>query len=135
MKELPLAYLLPALTLTLSRRSGHEMSERPRGARPWCRGAREPPSMGETWDQGRGVPRVAHVRRIPMAVRAGETRRAAGAPALPALLPCTRAEAGTREAAAVEPGLGSRRRPRGLAARTRDVAPHGTGRRTTPPAV
>ena len=83
--------------------------------------------MGEPWEPPRRGPMCCPLRRIPLDARAVERRRAAGAPALQALLQCAREAAGTREAPEAETGLFKRRRPLGWAALPRDLAPRGTG--------
>lgn len=64
-----------------------------------------------------------------MEAREGEMRRAEGAQALHALLPCVRERAGTLEAHAAEPGLFKRRLPRGVAAMPLSFAQRGPGDR------
>src|SRR5437870_4169081 len=90
-------------------------------------GARDPPSMVETWEHLRGVPLFYHIRRIPMEALDVEMSRAEGEQALQALIQFAREHAGQLEAHEAEKGLFKRLLPIGLAAMKRYFAPRGTG--------
>jgi hypothetical protein len=105
------------------------MSESQSGARRWFLGARDPPSLVETWEHVCGVPLLSHVRRIPRDALDGEPRRAEAEQALQALLQFARQEAGPREAHEAEQGIFTRLLPIGWAAMPLDFAQRGTGDR------
>src|SRR5438132_5428549 len=90
-------------------------------------GARDPPSMVETWEHLRGVPLFYHIRRIPMEALDVEVSIAEGEQALQALLQFAREHAGTLEAHEAEKGIFKRLLPIGLAAMKLYFAQRGTG--------
>ena len=93
----------------------------------WFPGARDPPSMVETWEHLRSVPMFYHVRRIPMDALDVEMSIAEGEQALQALLQFVREQAGTLEAHEAEKGIFKRLLPIGLAAMKLYFAQRGTG--------
>src|SRR6267142_2958493 len=90
-------------------------------------GARDPPSMVETWEHLLRVPMVDHVRRIPMDALDVEISIAEGEQALQALIQFARESAETLEAHEAEKGIFKRLLPIGLAAMKLYFAQRGTG--------
>src|SRR6266511_909175 len=90
-------------------------------------GARDPPSVVETWEHLHGVPMFSHVRRIPMDALDVETSIAEGEQALQALLKFASENAGKLEAHEAEKGIFKRLMPIGLAAMKLYFAQRGTG--------